>query len=209
MNPISEECKQKLIDTYRDCNVDDSGWDEYVIDHACEILTRFGWAGCTITWSHDYGFDATIKGKWNYEFHELIIGVEALQKDDSALAYTLYTFAQKLEQVYNLATIAGCRDALDAHVSFYLNVTGRRSDTTSADIDDQTGYDPSDDGYISPAVRALLEGLQDDFSKMAKDACHDIVTMLDEEHEHLTSDEAVWDTIVANEWDKPNEEEEP
>jgi hypothetical protein len=208
MDIFSEKRTAELIDKYRYCNVEDRGWDEYVVDYVREILTRFGWVGCTITWSHDYGFDAAIRGKWSYEFHELIIGVEALQKDDSKLAYTLYTFAQKLALVYDLATIAGCRDALDSHVSFYLNITGRRSDTTSADIDDRTGGEPGDEDYVSPAVRTLLEELQEDFSKMAEDACHDIAKMLDAEHDALTSDEAVWETITANEWHIPDEEEE-
>ena len=31
--------------------------------------------------------------------------------------------------------------------------------------------------------------------------------MLEEEHEHLTSDESVWEAIESNEWDREEEEE--
>ena len=47
------------------------------------------------------------------------------------------------------------------------------------------------------AVTAIIRGY-----------CQSLYIALDEEHEHLTSDESVWEAIVANEWETTLESEE-
>lgn len=49
--------------------------------------------------------------------------------------------------------------------------------------------------------------LEKDIEKIIDNLGDELYNMLTNEHEYLTSDEVVWETIIANEWDKNEENE--
>lgn len=51
------------------------------------------------------------------------------------------------------------------------------------------------------------EGIAQAATDIIRDYCRDLYQQLEDEYEYLTSDEAVWEAIVANELDQPEEEE--
>ena len=64
-------------------------------------------------------------------------------------------------------------------------------------------YDGDPDDWVEEVHTALEEGLQGLF----RDLAGWLYSTLEREYDHLTSDEVVWDTIVANEMYKEDEDE--
>jgi hypothetical protein len=75
----------------------------------------------------------------------------------------------------------------------------------SIEVDDQ-GYDDGENELFSKDC----EGLDDWIEGCFRDIAHELAKFLEEEYDHQTSDEAVWDTIEANDLfeGEPDEDEE-
>lgn len=70
-----------------------------------------------------------------------------------------------------------------------------------------------DDGVRAAVIEQWNEHLEAEYNTICdavtdiiRDYCRDLYRRLEEEYNYLTSDEAVWEAIVANELDQPEEE---
>jgi hypothetical protein len=191
----------KLIEKYRDCNVDYSDWYENIYDTFREDMSAVG----------IYVSDIQFSGFWSQGSGASFTGsIEDIE---------LFLKHHKLEQEYpwvtKLVSLGGGFDLrITRTASHYVH-----ENTVSATLEDTDMFsnilNVGDDGLREHIVddwdyRLDQEytGIETDVTAIIRGYCQNLYMCLDAEHEYLTSDEAVWEAIIANEWETTIEAEE-
>lgn len=195
--PRGDDMNPELIEKYRDINVDHDWWD-CVYDCFREDMEQ---AGIEVD-------DMRFSGFWSQGDGASFTGYMRSKPffDHHKLAET-YPYITKLM-------------AMGGDFTLSITRTGHRyvhENTVSVDLSFTDMFYtivPRDDGGLRDAIAeqwdklldaeylALIDTVQD----IVRDYCRDLYHRLEEEYDYLTSDEAVWEAIVANELDQPEEE---
>lgn len=180
----------ELIEKHRDINVDHDWWD-CVYDHFKEDMEK---AGIEVDdmrfsgfWSQGDGasFTGYMRSKPFFEHHKLT---------------ETYPYIAKLMAMGGDFTLTiertGYHYVHENTVSVELTFTDMfrhtlPNDGVRAEVIEQW------DNLLDAEYLALIDTAQD----IVRDYCRDLYNRLEETYDYLTSDEAVWEAIVANELD--------
>jgi hypothetical protein len=202
--------KDKLIEAHRYINVEDNWW-EFVENDMCSTLDEFGWVvrgnGGTarrrpwIQFKDNYGWSASAAAH-PHSLYDLVAAYRAMpatpEPVDRSLRTVLRDFAHSAEHLVNLMTIAGHGDVAN---DVYIELTH------AAFRGVRQRYDFSYPHHAADVVVVrLFEDFEATVEQFAEDVGDAMASHLEAEYDALTDDEAVWDTIVANELDHPEEE---
>jgi len=195
---MSDERKQALIKRYRDLNVEYIEWWDCIYDDFKEDMEKVGievedmrFSGF---WSQGDGasFTGYMRSKPFFEYHKLA---------DS------YPWMAKLISHGGDFTLRIERNSYSHYV---------HENTVSVELTftDMFCHILPNDGVRAEVIERwdnLLEAeyntICDTVTDIVRGYCHDLYSRLEETYDYLTSDEAVWEAILANELDEEDEEE--
>lgn len=169
---LDDRAREKAIEAYQDCNVDYQDWHDATLEMCEEELTAVGIQSPEIRYS---GF-----------YHQ---GSYALFIGDVDLAEWMRSqkIAGKYRTLYNAATAGEIR----------ARIIPAYRDSAQTDIE----------LYGSPAtpeaeqrLYAQANAVEELLEEWRSDKSHEIYKALRDEYEYLTSEEAIAETIEANEW---------
>lgn len=205
--------RETLIEKYHDINVDFDWWD-FTYDDFRERLERAGIRVGQIEFS---GFSSQGDGaRFDMAGHNMLdlltaaiqwqaqVRKEYENGSDGELCgdpviNALDVFTREMEeQLSSWQLSPTLRGHLD-NTGIEITVSGGYCHSGGMYLGSKADYEDEDNGLGSDA----LEWLRDNFRALA-DALYEA---LNEEYDHLTSEDAVWETIVANELDKDDEDE--
>lgn len=193
---------QELIDKHREINVDGDWWYEAVYewfeerchDVGVNILSKY-----SMTKGKSSDRDIVWSGFWSQgdgaAFSGSVVDLEKAVVD----------FANRYPITYKYVV------ELNGYFKYWWKV-GRGNNITEIDLDteDITYYVDDEHPFAEVWQEELykeLELLEPELSDLASDLCKVLYDGLRDEYEALTTDEAVWETIVANELDKEIDDE--
>ena len=184
----------ELIEKYREINVNYKWWDSTYDDfnRICEILgieldrhePSFSGFWCQ-------GDGASFTG--DFSPRHILDAPEKMR-----------TYASKDEELHRIA------DKLaDLNLIYLAKFWGRISRSNSLYVHSNTMISEieiwdEEEGFWSQDVFDIVES---EFQQLMRDLADWLYSTLDREYDHLTSDEAVWESIVANELDEEEEDE--
>lgn len=186
---------QKLIEKHWDINLHED-WHEYTIDDFKERMCMIGIEVDAVYFSgfSSQGDGACFEGRvvdWN-----LFLGEHGYPNDVlAAHAHNAWRFSVKHRGHYNHEN---CTE-----FTFDLPHPDDKYNTDVGFIEDHyPGKDP--DGFAALAWLAVIRntitsGVEEEFTEVFKDYMRQLYRDLEREHYYLTSAEAVWEAIVANE----------
>jgi hypothetical protein len=197
---MNDERKQALIEQYRDCNVDCYDWWEGIYEMFASDMSGKG----------IYVSDMRFSGFWSQGDGASFTG----RVDDISLFLKEHDLTQSYPWMTKLISLGGGFDLRIQRTSHHYV----HENTVSASLEDTDMFNNvlnvGDDGLREHIVAhwdTLLDSeytsIETDVTAIIRDYCQDLYRMLEEEHEHLTSDESVWEAIESNEWDREEEEE--
>lgn len=188
----------ELIEKHRDINVEHIEWWDCVYDCFKEDMAQ---AGIEVR-------DMCFSGFWSQGDGASFIGyihnnkeffrVHDISEDDYPAIHRL------------LAYDGGFSIDINRSMSRYVH-----ENTVSAEILAADGFVhilPSDDfrdhiiSQWDEELNREYDRLQEEVTGIIRDYCRQLYKSLEDEYDYLTSDEAVWEAIVANELDQPEEE---
>ena len=191
----------KLIEKYRDCNVDYFDWWEGVYDTFREDMSTKG----------IYVSDISFSGFWSQGDGASFTG----RIEDTKLFLEEHKLEQNFPWITKLVSLGGGFDLpISRTASHYVH-----ENTVSASLEDTDMFSNvlsvGDDGLREHIITDWDYRLDYEYTSfetavtaIIRDYCRDLYRELNAEHECLTSDEAVWEAIVANEWETTLESEE-
>jgi hypothetical protein len=219
----SEKRKQELVDKHRDMNVD-YGWWEYIYE---DFIARLAEAGLSTETSmiHFSGFDSQGDGA-QFELanlphlHELVVDAQKWKvehlpeymKDGvivgGPIVEALNAYADTLLGLFETWLLVPRGVEVLESVRVTILLRGRSNHSGGMDI--WLEGEELDDAQEAEVPAALK--ITDDTIAVIEYAIRRIAdalyTELETEYEYLTSDEQVWEAIVANELDTPDEDDE-
>lgn len=178
--------KEKLIDNFRDINVYHEDWYdgvyEWFIEHCAERGIDVDVKGITWTGFWSQGDGAAFEGK--------VVDFKKLLGD----WYVDYPIFQKYVEELNGFIIKSWKLGRDNNVKMNtLEVEGIRYYLV---------YDHPFTELWQEQLDNEVENVELVIDDLVNDLCGLLYKALRDEYEHLTSDEVVWESIVANELDK-------
>lgn len=188
MNQLDEEFEQhkdELIDKYRDINVDHDWWEYTYDEFKIEMQTK----GITVNDIHFTGFYSQGDGA---SFTGRVDMIAFLK-------------VHELEQRFMGATFfAGMGELwadIDRGNSRYYH---ENSVVVTVVVDSYNNYEEGSTRYeVYETMQEVMDNehgvLEQEVTDLCKGYMQDLYSKLRDEYEALTSDESVWDTIVANE----------
>jgi hypothetical protein len=193
--------KEELIEQYRDFNVEHIEWWDCTYDHFKEDMSDKHIRVDDICFS---GFCCQGDGA---SFTGLINNLEFLKAHDLV---ERYPYIMRLVEYGGDFTLRIERiSAVYAHentVAVELSFTDMFYNVLPCGPDDTLRAE------VVAQWDALLDEeytrLADDVTSIIRDYCRDLYRRLNDEYDYLTSDEAVWEAIVANDLDAIEDEEE-
>lgn len=181
--------KEELIEKYRDCNTDYDWW-EHVYENFRVDLAEEGFE------VDDIHFDGFYHQGSYADFTGKIKDVPLFMKKNKMV--------ETFPATYKLAVEGG--------IQIYKSEGGRqRASCVDVDVNDWQYYlshdmDEEMRAYYIRLYQADTDIEYPHFEQCVKDALYehakDLYRTLMQEYEYLCSDEAVWETIQCNEWDK-------
>lgn len=205
--------KDELIEKYRDINVDHDWW-HHVYENFDEYMKE---RGIAVASSNRSGT--------NNRLSDLKIYFSGFYSQGDGACFEGYVddwgkFFEHYKESFNTPDLQYPMHIKEMlHASWntsgnYCHSNTLRFDVEAPDISDE--WETDEDGNpvnIQEAVMSValsnfnfLE-FEETIASIIRGECDDLYRDLMDEHEHLTSDESVWETIVANELDKESEEE--
>lgn len=179
---LSDEAKEKAIETLRDINVDYPDWDDFMIDYWQDRLNKIGFENAKIRYS---GFCSQGDGA----SFAADVNIEKLL---SAMVYCATKYENA--RIFELVSLLRYKNAINIHLSRgSSNYSHERTISVNVDID----Y-PYERGSFWPKIVEQFENALDDFRI---DLCSAIYKSLENEYNYLTSEEAIIETIEANKYD--------
>lgn len=201
--PTYTDEQRRLIDKYRDMNVDHFDWWDCVYD---DFIATAKTKGFLI---HDHNY-IQFSGFWSQgdgASFEAVVDTHVFIKAyglESAYPWIVKLFdydgSAGLEVTRNNSRYSHentCTTSVNWYNEFH-HVIDTKGDETREDILEQWNIHLQSD----------IDQLVKDVESARLELCRELYRSLEAEYEHLTSDEAVWDSIVANELDcEPTEED--
>lgn len=183
----------ELIEKYRDINVDYKWWDSTYDDfnRICEIL------GIELD-----RHEPTFSGFWSQGDGASFTG-GFYPKNIEDAPEKIRTYAPKDEELHRIA------DKLaDLNLIYLAKFWGRIARSTSNYVHSNTmsveiGEWDEEEGFWSQEVFDIVES---EFQQLMRDLADWLYSTLHREYDHLTSDEAVWESIVANELEEDEDD---
>jgi hypothetical protein len=184
-NEELEQLKDELIEKYRGINTDYDWWDCVYEDTKIEMETK----GINV-------YDINFSGFYSQGDGACFIGRIDMEK---------FLKAHQLEQKYMAATFfAGQGElwaTLDQGNSRYYH---EQTVSASLVVDSYNNYEEDSTRYqVYETMQKVLDDewkdLEDDVNNICRGYMQDLYRKLRDEHDYLTSDEVVWETIEANE----------
>ena len=186
MGKISE----KLLDKYRDLNVQDTWWDSVYEDWVNKLIDL----GMNLT-----SGDISFSGFWS-------------QGDGASFEcrFVLDTFLEKhgLAEKYPAALYWAKQEQLDARMVRFSRSRSHQY-CVHAELEDNAYVDSqaAAEGDVREAVAEAmfntlateLEGLEEDINDTCRGYMQEIYSALEQEYEHLTSDETITEYLTENE----------
>ena len=185
LNEESEQLKDELIEKYRSINVDYDWWECVYEDTKIEMESK----GINV-------YDINFSG-----FHSQGDGACFIGRIDMAQFLKVH----QLEQKYMAATFfAGQGElwaTLDQGNSRYYH---EQTVSASLVVDSYNNYEEDSTRYqVYETMQKVLDDewkdLEDDVNNICRGYMQDLYRKLRDEHQYLTSDEAVWETIEGDE----------
>jgi hypothetical protein len=191
---MNEEKKQELIDRYRNINVDYEWWDFTHEDFfaICKIL------GVGLD-KHEPSFS----GFWSQGDGASFTGSYSAHNADNAPA-EIRSYAPDGEELHRIADelCLLSRVYYPAYASVTRSGYGNYVHSQTMYVSDPEPHDGDPEDWADEIHEIVEEKLQ----YLMRDLADWLYASLEKEYDHLTSDEVVWETIVANELDKEEEE---
>lgn len=186
-NELSEEAQKKAIEKHYDINVDDNWW-EFVYDDFREQATNEGFDIDRIYfsgfWSQGDGAMFEYSGLEDKLLHDFV---------DNILIGTEHLSPMRKQWLLNNVYISGKGNQRGR---YYHNKSCSHSIYWEVD---------NGDLHYSTNFYQWINSFADDFAEFVinryDDLCHSLYTSLEDEYEYLTSDEAIKETIICNEYD--------
>lgn len=185
LNEESEQLKDELIEKYRSINVDYEWWDHIYDDNKIEMETK----GISVT-------DMFFSGFYSQGDGACFIG---------RIDMAQFLKVHQLEQKYMAATFFAGQGELWANLD-QGNSRYYHEQTVSASlvVDSYNNYEEDSTRYqVYETMQKVLDDewkdLEDDVNNICRGYMQDLYRKLRDEHQYLTSDEAVWETIEGDE----------
>jgi hypothetical protein len=179
-----DQCQKELIEKHREINVDHNDWYDYIWEECILEMIKKGINADEMNYSGfcSQGDGASFTGK---------------------IDMSVFLKAHDLEHQYQGAVYFASIDELPARLVRSGRYPHEGSITLDMDCDGWNNYNEDDIRHAT--YDTLYEILQDEWKELEEDVLkicrgymRDLYRKLEEGYEALTSDEAVWDTIVAN-----------
>lgn len=193
---MSDERKQALIEQYRDFNVEHVEWWDCVYDDFKEDMEKVGIEVDDMSfsgfWSQGDGasFTGYMRPKPFFEHHKLADSFPWIAK----LIEMGGDFTLRIERTSHHYVHENTVSAELSFADMFTHVLPR-DDLRSAIAEQWDNLLEVEYSTICDTVTDIVRGY-----------CRDLYRRLEETYDYLTSDEAVWEAIVANELDQPEEE---
>lgn len=189
---ITDERKAALIERYRDINVDFDDWFDYIYDHFIEDMKA----------KHIVAENPQFSGFWSQGDGASFTGYVSSADtktfiEDNGLAGDFPAVMRLLEHggTFTIMFIRGSNrhyvheNTVHADISYADNFVHVLSSDTFRDTI-ITAWDRELDGEYTRLAEAV--------TTILRDHCRDLYDRLKKEYDYLTSDEAVWEAIIAN-----------
>jgi hypothetical protein len=199
---ITEAGKAALIEQHRDFNVEHIDWWDCVYDDFVDYASERGFDTTTKSiqfsgfWSQGDGasFTSDIDIPTFIQFHKLEWAYPWIMKLLES-GGTVDASVERISHRYSHENT--CRATVSAHDDFFYLIDTNGDETREAVLAEWDKLMISD-----------IDQLEKDVEQTRLELCRELYRSLEAEYEHLTSDEAVWESIVANELDRePTEED--
>lgn len=232
---MNEQKKQRLIEKYRYCNVEDSYWTDFHVDEFVKKLAAVGFFvhkdnnDKPRAWLEDdsYGNIYAVIGA-------ATVGVGSTAERDEDFRKFFAALRSRYPQTFKadlppagvaylqevISSVSVDRSGYSSRSHTSLSCTGWTVyEDTAMDIAYIFDWDFDADAGVcdfrASALAALLEtngwtvdNVEDAAKELVEDICTEAAKGAMDDYEYLTSDEAVWETIEANEWHLDADEEE-
>ena len=193
--------KQQLLEKYRTINVDYDDWADHVYEWFEDKLAERG-----ISWSTEFNTNTKQDRRdmsWSGFFSQgdgFAFGGSIRNQD-----FKKYVTEKKYPMLYKLIDDGG-------YVKCSWETGWRNNHRSEITTDGETFGQIHDEDHPlveiwDSELEKELERLESDLDEDVDSLCYMMYKKLSDEYDSLTSDEAVWDTIVCNELDKQLEEE--
>lgn len=182
---VDDQLQNELIEKYRDINVDYDWWDCTYEDFKIEMQTK----GITVEDMNFTGFYSQGDGA---SFTGRIDMIQFLKVHELEQEYMAATFFAGQGELWVDITRGGSRYYHEQSVNFNLiadNFNNYEEGSTRYEV-----YDTMD-----TVLNSEWKDLETEVTDICRGYMQDLYSKLRDEYEYLTSDEVVWDTIVANE----------
>ena len=193
---LSEDQQHEVLERFREINVDDGFWYEFLVEDFKEDLRGKG-LSCDDVWfsfgfsQSDYAsFDAKLT-----DYAEFLSGMELTEKEKRVAAFMFENDFIRLSY-----------DSRVFRHSVHLNFDAENphADYVKGRFDVKTWFFNVDENCKQAEAYLFCQELLNKLERYAEDfgndACHELLKRLEEEYEYQTSDEAIKDTILANEY---------
>lgn len=183
-NDVDDQQRSELIEKYRDINVDHDWWDCLYEDFKLDMQTK----GITVDEMNFTGFYSQGDGA---SFTGRIDMIQFMKVHELEQRYMGAVFFAGQGELWGNILRGSSRYSHENTVSVNLE-----ADTYNNFEEDSTRHE------VYEAMEEVLDSewkdLEEDVSEICKGYMRDLYYKLREEYEYLTSDEVVWETIVAN-----------
>lgn len=172
-NELSEEAKQATIEKYRDINVDYDGWHDFIIEEYTGELEALGYENITINYS----------GFWSQG--------DGASFTAATIDLWQWIKAHKLGNKYR---------SLKKWIDEGELVASIQRETHHY-YHEKTVSSTVESGDCPAKLSSLIDELENELDEKTEDYCRELYKQLSNAYDSLTTDEAVAETLEANEYD--------
>ena len=176
---LSPEAKEKVLEDFRDINVDGDSWSDWLIEEWQDKLSEAGWG-------NPKDIEIAFSGFWS-QGDGASFTINRLS--DEGILKLMETY--KLDVKYPLI---GDYDYLDGTITRSERYVHENS--TDLSLNGEVG-----EGIDQDAFNSQLDGLEKDLEEIMRDLNKQIYRELEKTYDEATTDEAIIDTILANEFE--------
>ena len=191
---LSENQQKEVIERFREINVEDEFWYEYILDEFKENLRGFGWECDDVCFNfgysqHDYArFDAKLT-----DYKAFISGIELTEKEKRAAIYMFENdFIKLAYESDGFRCASGLNfEAVNPHAD---HVKGHLDPKTLFFIADKRCKQAEAYDFCQEVINKIYLYAED----FGNNVCRKLLKDLEAEYEYQTSDCAVHDMIIFN-----------
>jgi len=234
---ITPERRQQLLDEYADINVDHEWWDSTVEDFVSVLeafglfvstrpvtlnngkTRQDPMVFFSLSYSQGDGSSFNLRSSTLHEIWEC--GRKTLDDPGSEYNSDPKTWTGYLEACYKLWSAINsiapvllpmnCELVKDMMQGATVSATSQRDSYVRveydySDVDNADGFDVDNPVHMK-LYKDIERFVEDSLKELIEDINAELFSSLQSEYEDLTTEESVWDTIVANELDTPGDDD--